>query len=206
MAIPIDACGGEIAHPLQGQLLQLLSQARQHGIRSLFAGWDGADQMGDGGERVVAWHDSVGAIKGQIIAAGFWAAARADHFRSKRFGQLGQMAPAESSAEDAQPGIRREWNTTVDKSVQHQYKRINCSFVVADSSFSLVPSRDSMLPQSRLSRRDRAQAQDTPRLRTASALLAAALVTGAFLLAPDRPEQSASICEHYHSEAACRVW
>ena len=43
-----------------------------------------------------------------------------------------------------------------------------------------------MLPQGRLSRRDRAQAQDTPRLRTASALLAAALVTGAFLLAPDR--------------------
>jgi hypothetical protein len=29
------------------------------------------------------------------------------------------MAPAESSAEDAQSGIRREWNTTVDKSVQH---------------------------------------------------------------------------------------
>lgn len=116
------------------------------------------------------------------------------------------MAPAESSSEDAQRGIRREWNTTVDKSVQHQYKRINCSFVVADSSFSLVPSGDSMLPQGRLSRRVRAQAQDTPRLRTASALLAAALVTGAFLLAPDRPEQSASICEHYHSEAACRVW
>ena len=63
-----------------------------------------------------------------------------------------------------------------------------------------------MLPQSRATRRHRARAQDTPGVRTGSALLAAALVTGALLIAPDRPEQSASICQHYHSEAACRVW
>ena len=63
-----------------------------------------------------------------------------------------------------------------------------------------------MLPQSRLSRRGRAQAQDIARVRTGSALLAAALVTGALLLAPERPEQNASICQHYHSAAACRVW
>ena len=106
IAIPVDACGGEIAHPLQWQLLQLLSKTRQHWIRSLFAGWDGADQMGDGGECFVAWHDPVGTVKGQIIAAGFWAAARADHPCSKRFGQIGEMASAESSAKNAQRGIR----------------------------------------------------------------------------------------------------
>ncbi|MEJ6584692.1 MAG: serine protease inhibitor [Synechococcus sp. ChSW.bin.154] len=77
---------------------------------------------------------------------------------------------------------------------------------MADSSFSVAPSRDSMLPQSRVSRRDRAQPQDTSRVRIGSALLAAALVSGALLMAPDQPEQSASICQHYHSEAACRVW
>ena len=42
-----------------------------------------------------------------------------------------------------------------------------------------------MLPQNRVSRRDRAQPQDTSRVRTGSALLAAALVTGALLMAPD---------------------
>ena len=63
-----------------------------------------------------------------------------------------------------------------------------------------------MLPQSRVSRRDHAQVQDTALVRTGSALLAAALVTGALLLAPERPEQRASICQQYHSEAACRVW
>jgi hypothetical protein len=63
-----------------------------------------------------------------------------------------------------------------------------------------------MLPQTRVSRRDRAQAQDIARVRSGSALLAAALVTGALLMAPERPEQSASICQHYHSAAACRVW
>ena len=116
------------------------------------------------------------------------------------------MASAEASAKNAQRGIRSEGSAVVDKIVQHQYKRITCGFVVADSSFSLAPSRGSMLPQSRVSRRDRAQSQDTSRVRTGSALLAAALVTGALLMAPDQPEQSASICEHYQSEAACRVW
>jgi hypothetical protein len=116
------------------------------------------------------------------------------------------MASAEASAKNAQHGIRGEGYAAVDKIVQHQYKRINYGFVVADSSFSLVPSRDSMLPQSRASRRHRAKVQDTARVRTGSALFVAAMVTGALLMAPDRPEQSASICQHYHSEAACRVW
>ena len=154
----------------------------------------------------MAGPDPFGAVKGQMIAAGFRSAARADHSCPKRFGQLGEMATAESSSKNAQRGARRERSAAVDKIVQHQYKRINRGFVVADSSFSLAPSRDSMLPQSRVSRRGRAQAQDIARLRTGSALLAAALVTGALLLAPERPEQSASICQHYHSAAACRVW
>jgi hypothetical protein len=154
----------------------------------------------------MAGNDPVGTVKGQIIIAGFRSAARADHLRPKRFGQLGEMASAEASAKNAQHGIRGEGYAAVDKIVQHQYKRINYGFVVADSSFSLVPSRDSMLPQSRASRRHRAKVQDTARVRTCSALFAAAMVTGALLMAPDRPEQSASICQHYHSEAACRVW
>ena len=40
----------------------------------------------------------------------------------------------------------------------------------------------------------------------AGALVAAALVTGAFVLAPEQPRQQASICERHHSAAACRVW
>ena len=154
----------------------------------------------------MARHDPVGTVKGQITAAGLRSAARADHPCSKGFGQLGEVASAESSSKNAQRGSRRERSAEVDKIVQHQYKRINRGFVVADSSFSLAPSRDSMLPQSRVSRRGRAQAQDIARHRTGSALVAAALVTGALLLAPERPEQSASICQHYHSAAACRAW
>ena len=154
----------------------------------------------------MAGHNPIDAVKSKIITAGFRSAVRADHPCPKRFGQFGEMPSAESSTKNAQRGVRRERSAAVDKIVQHQYKRINCGFVVADSSFSLAPSRDSMLPQSRLSRRGRAQAQDIARVRTGSALLAAALVTGALLLAPERPEQSASICQHYHSAAACRVW
>jgi len=39
-----------------------------------------------------------------------------------------------------------------------------------------------------------------------STLVAAACMTGAFLLAPEQPEQQASICERHQSVAACRVW
>ena len=37
-------------------------------------------------------------------------------------------------------------------------------------------------------------------------LMATALVTGAFVLAPEQPQQQASICERHHSAAVCRVW
>ena len=63
-----------------------------------------------------------------------------------------------------------------------------------------------MLPESRVSRGDGSRTSGAAVARTGSLLLAAALITGAFLLAPERPEQSASICQRYHSVEACRVW
>lgn len=39
-----------------------------------------------------------------------------------------------------------------------------------------------------------------------AALLAAAGVTGAFLFAPEHPQQQAAICEKHLAKAACRVW
>ena len=38
------------------------------------------------------------------------------------------------------------------------------------------------------------------------ALAASALLGAAFLLAPEQPEQQASICQQHHSVEACRVW
>jgi len=37
-------------------------------------------------------------------------------------------------------------------------------------------------------------------------VVTAACVTGAFLLAPDQPQQQAAICERHQPAAACRVW
>ena len=42
--------------------------------------------------------------------------------------------------------------------------------------------------------------------RLAATLFASLLVSGAFLLAPEQPEQQASICQQHHSAEACRVW
>ena len=42
--------------------------------------------------------------------------------------------------------------------------------------------------------------------RLAATLFASVLVSGAFLLAPEQPEQQASICQQHHSAEACRVW
>ena len=69
---------------------------------------------------------------------------------------------------------------------------------MTSSSLSLLSSGGTIVPR-------RSQA----RLRLphcAGALMAAALVTGAFVLAPEQPHQQASICERHHSSAACRVW
>ena len=64
-----------------------------------------------------------------------------------------------------------------------------------------------MLPRRAPIRRARAAAhQDTGLLRAVMAAAAAALVSGAFLLAPEQPEQQASICQQHHSVDACRVW
>ncbi len=38
------------------------------------------------------------------------------------------------------------------------------------------------------------------------ALAASALLGAAFLLAPEQPQQQASICQQHHSVEACRVW
>ena len=64
------------------------------------------------------------------------------------------------------------------------------------ASLSLVSPVGSMVP--------RRAALRLP--QCAGALMAAALVTGAFMLAPEQPRQQASICERHHSVAACRVW
>lgn len=42
--------------------------------------------------------------------------------------------------------------------------------------------------------------------QSVGALMTAALVTGAFVLAPEQPQQQASICERHHSADVCRVW
>lgn len=64
-----------------------------------------------------------------------------------------------------------------------------------------------MLPRREPIRRARAvDPQDTGLLRAVMAAAAAALVSGAFLLAPEQPEQQASICQQHHSVDACRVW
>ncbi|OUW47471.1 MAG: hypothetical protein CBD47_04645 [Synechococcus sp. TMED187] len=66
------------------------------------------------------------------------------------------------------------------------------------ASLSLVSPTASMVPR-----------RPSARLalpHCAGALMAAALVTGAFVLAPEQPQQQASICERHHSVSACRVW
>ena len=37
-------------------------------------------------------------------------------------------------------------------------------------------------------------------------VLPLALLTGAMLLAPEQPEQQASICQRHHPVVACQVW
>lgn len=64
-----------------------------------------------------------------------------------------------------------------------------------------------MLPRREPIRRARAvDPQDLGLLRAVMAAAVAALVSGAFLLAPEQPEQQASICQQHHSVDACRVW
>ena len=42
--------------------------------------------------------------------------------------------------------------------------------------------------------------------RLAATVFASMLVSAAFVLAPEQPEQQASICQQHHSAEACRVW
>ena len=48
--------------------------------------------------------------------------------------------------------------------------------------------------------------ESTSLRRLAATLFASVLVSGAFVLAPEQPEQQASICQQHHSAEACRVW
>ena len=64
-----------------------------------------------------------------------------------------------------------------------------------------------MLPRREpVSKARAADRQETGLLRGVIAVAAAALVSSAFLLAPEHPEQQASICRQHHSADACRVW
>ncbi|MAN19410.1 MAG: serine protease inhibitor [Synechococcus sp. EAC657] len=64
-----------------------------------------------------------------------------------------------------------------------------------------------MLPSCDGSRVIRAsERQWIPLGRLVKALVASALLGAAFLLAPEQPEQQASICQQHHSVEACRVW
>ncbi len=64
-----------------------------------------------------------------------------------------------------------------------------------------------MLPRSAGDRSTVVSTGDVAALRRlAATLFASVLVSGAFLLAPEQPEQQASICQQHHSAEACRVW
>lgn len=64
-----------------------------------------------------------------------------------------------------------------------------------------------MLPRSADSRRVLRSAGEREALhRLAATVFASVVVVGAFLLAPEKPEQQASICQQHHSVEACRVW
>ena len=51
-----------------------------------------------------------------------------------------------------------------------------------------------------------AERQSISLQRVIKTLAASALLGAAFLLAPEQPEQQASICQQHHSIEACRVW
>ena len=48
--------------------------------------------------------------------------------------------------------------------------------------------------------------ESTALRRLAATVFASVLVSAAFVLAPEQPEQQASICQQHHSAEACRVW
>ena len=64
-----------------------------------------------------------------------------------------------------------------------------------------------MLPRRSFNRGNALSAGESTALRRlAATLFASVLVSGAFVLAPEQPEQQASICQQHHSAEACRVW
>ena len=64
-----------------------------------------------------------------------------------------------------------------------------------------------MLPPRQVHRGTSATVDHQPTLqRLMRVVVASALVGVAFLIAPEQPEQQASICQQHHSAEACRVW
>lgn len=65
----------------------------------------------------------------------------------------------------------------------------------------------STIPEPMLPRRDCSRAAQGQQTGFAFGfVLAAALLTGAMLLAPEQPEQQGSICERHNPVLACQVW
>ena len=64
-----------------------------------------------------------------------------------------------------------------------------------------------MLPRSACNRSMVVETGESTALRRlAATVFASVLVSAAFVLAPEQPEQQASICQQHHSAEACRVW
>ena len=146
-------------------------------------------------------------VEGEVSAAWIGFPPGADHRNLQSRCEGREAAASESCAEDAELGSGRKGLTALDKRFGHEYKRIIRDSVVTDSCLFLVSSQASMLPRPAAVRRTHAAGrQETVLLRGVLAAAAAALVSGAFLLAPEQPEQQASICQQHHSVDACRVW
>ncbi|WP_244279411.1 serine protease inhibitor [Synechococcus sp. UW179A] len=78
---------------------------------------------------------------------------------------------------------------------------------MTSSCLPLMSSPAPMLPRSADNRRIVISTGESAALRRlAATLFASVLVSAAFVLAPEQPQQQASICEQHHSAEACRVW
>jgi len=65
LAVPIDTGGGEVAHPVEGELAQQGRQGIQGWVLALAIGRDRAEQVGGAGQVASAGHEPGIGIKGQ---------------------------------------------------------------------------------------------------------------------------------------------
>ena len=207
IGVAVHPCGREIADPAQWPLLDLIAERFQDWIVAIAIGWDGDEQMGDALKLATIRCLTCRRVEGEVSAVRRGFTPGADDRDLQGRSQSSEAAAAETGAEDAELGTRRQGLTAVDKRILHKYKRITCHSVVTGSCLSLVSSQGSMLPRREPVRRARAEdRQETGLLRGVMAVAAAALVSSAFLLAPEQPEEQASICRQHLSADACRVW